>query len=403
MAVRTVVRLTRKEIYDEVWSVAVSGMALKYSIPYSAMLKQIKDADIPIPPAGYWTKKEFNKETVIPPLQGDPNEVIELYKSSAAAARMNKTSAEKGEKKTESLSDLPALATEAKNVPQEVTLPKAKEKTASKESTAPTVEDKPEQPVLGEPEVTESWDGRKQNIYRREVLYQEVWKLPVTEVAKKYAVSDVAIHKICKSLDVPTPPLGYWAKLRTGKHVEIPPLPKSDRPDTKTGLRTENEYAQITAEQLSHLPEEDQITIMAVASQIRLTDERDKLHSKVAAYQKKAKNGQPSEITDSVAKETIPRVIRILDTIVKAIEPLGVTVDDALRFNIGQDFVMLRFSEATTEIHHELTREEKMAMLKYEDERKHGHWASKPNIRKYDHVFKWADQRRNRRQAENSG
>ncbi len=80
-------------------------------------------------------------------------------------------------------------------------------------------------------------------------------------------------------------------------------------------------------------------------------------------------------------------MIRILDTIVKAIEPLGVTVDDALRFNIGQDFVMLRFSEATTEIRHELTREEKMAMLKYEDERKHGHWASKPNIRKYDHVF----------------
>lgn len=155
MAVRAVVRLTRKEIYDEVWSVAVSGMALKYSIPYSAMLKQIKDADIPIPPAGYWTKKEFNKETVIPPLQGDPNKVIELYKSSAAAARMNKTSAEKGEKKTESLSDLPALATEAKNVPQEVTLPKAKGKKAPKELTAPTVEDKPEQPVLGEPEVTE--------------------------------------------------------------------------------------------------------------------------------------------------------------------------------------------------------------------------------------------------------
>lgn len=219
------------------------------------------------------------------------------------------------------------------------------------------------------------------------MLYQEVWKLPVTEVAKKYAVSDVAIHKICKSLNVPTPPLGYWAKLRAGKHVEIPPLPKSDQPDTKTGLRTENEYAQITVEQLSHLPEEDQITIMAVASQIRLTDERDKLHSKVAAYQKKAKTGQPSEITDSVAKETIPRVIRILDTIVKAIELLGVTVDDALLFNIGQDFVMLRFSEATTEIRHELTREEKLSMLKYEDERKHGHWASKPNIRKYDHVF----------------
>lgn len=53
MAVRPAVKLTRKQIYDEVWSSAVSGMALKHSIPYSSLLKQIKDANIPIPPSGY--------------------------------------------------------------------------------------------------------------------------------------------------------------------------------------------------------------------------------------------------------------------------------------------------------------------------------------------------------------
>ena len=53
MAVRPTVKLTRKQIYDEIWSVAVSGMALKYSIPYSSLLKQIKDANIPVPPSGY--------------------------------------------------------------------------------------------------------------------------------------------------------------------------------------------------------------------------------------------------------------------------------------------------------------------------------------------------------------
>ena len=59
MAVRPVIKLTRQQIYDEVWSVAVSGMALKYSIPYSSLLKQIKDANVPIPPSGYWIKREF--------------------------------------------------------------------------------------------------------------------------------------------------------------------------------------------------------------------------------------------------------------------------------------------------------------------------------------------------------
>ena len=39
MAIRPTVKLTRQQIYDEVWSSAVSGMAMKYNIPYSAMLK----------------------------------------------------------------------------------------------------------------------------------------------------------------------------------------------------------------------------------------------------------------------------------------------------------------------------------------------------------------------------
>lgn len=53
MEARPVVKLSRKQIYDEIWSIAVSGMAAKYSIPYAALLKQVKDANIPIPPSGY--------------------------------------------------------------------------------------------------------------------------------------------------------------------------------------------------------------------------------------------------------------------------------------------------------------------------------------------------------------
>lgn len=48
--------------------------------------------------------------------------------------------------------------------------------------------------------------------------------------------------------------------------------------------------------------------------------------------------------------------------------------------------IQLSFSEVTTEIPHELTKEERMSLLKYEDERKRYSWASKPQIRKYDHI-----------------
>jgi len=34
-------------------------------------------------------------------------------------------------------------------------------------------------------------------------LYEEVWAEPVTTVAKRYGISDVALRKICRRLAVP--------------------------------------------------------------------------------------------------------------------------------------------------------------------------------------------------------
>lgn len=372
MAVRPAVKLTRKQIYDEVWSAAVSGMALKYSIPYSSLLKQIKNANIPIPPSGYWTKKEFNKETTVTPLPGDPDEIVALYKSSTTATRMQKDENQATDNQETKPEPKPP-------VPESEKKPEPVKEVALTQDSPPA--------ALGEPEIKESWGGRTHNVYRREVLYKEVWQFPVTEVAKKYSVSDVTIHKICKSLDIPTPPPGYWAKRRAGKAITIPPLPKRDDGSVKTGLRTQKIYTQSTEEQLEHLPEEDRTAVLAVASEIVLVDKHEKMHPKVAACYKKATSNDVPEIVNSIAKETLPRAVKILDTIVKAAEPLGVDVDDRLRFSVGKDSVQLHFSESTKEVPHQLTREEKMALLEYEDAKKHDRWAINPRIRKYDHQY----------------
>jgi len=47
-------------------------------------------------------------------------------------------------------------------------------------------------------------------------LRELVWKYPTTQVAKMFSVSDTAIAKRCKLLDVKKPPRGYWAKKRAG-------------------------------------------------------------------------------------------------------------------------------------------------------------------------------------------
>ena len=67
--------------------------------------------------------------------------------------------------------------------------------------------------------------------YNRAKLYEEVWKEPV---AKRYGVSDTALAKACRRLNVPLPPRGYWAKVRAGASVSIPALPeyKPERPGT---------------------------------------------------------------------------------------------------------------------------------------------------------------------------
>lgn len=61
----------------------------------------------------------------------------------------------------------------------------------------------------------------------REDLYKLVWANPVAVVAKRFDVSDSYLARVCKSLDVPRPPRGYWAKLSAGRAPEAPPLPPS--------------------------------------------------------------------------------------------------------------------------------------------------------------------------------
>lgn len=61
--------------------------------------------------------------------------------------------------------------------------------------------------------------------YSRQEFYDLVWSKPVTHLAKEFALSDVAIHKICRKHEVPTPPLGWWAKKAAGKPVTPTLLP----------------------------------------------------------------------------------------------------------------------------------------------------------------------------------
>jgi hypothetical protein len=51
----------------------------------------------------------------------------------------------------------------------------------------------------------------------RETLYKEVWTEPMSKLAVRYKVSDVALAKVCRKLQVPIPPRGYWVEFSMGR------------------------------------------------------------------------------------------------------------------------------------------------------------------------------------------
>src|SRR5689334_15478421 len=67
----------------------------------------------------------------------------------------------------------------------------------------------------------------------RDALFHLIWSKPVSEVAKEFGISDVALAKICRKLDVPRPPRGYWQQLEHGQKP-----PKARLPKARAGTRT---------------------------------------------------------------------------------------------------------------------------------------------------------------------
>lgn len=59
----------------------------------------------------------------------------------------------------------------------------------------------------------------------RKELYELVWEQPMTEIAKKYMISDVGIRKACLRMNIPIPKGGHWAKILAGQTITKPALP----------------------------------------------------------------------------------------------------------------------------------------------------------------------------------
>ena len=357
-------KLSREQLYNEIWEISVSGVAKKYNVPYAELLKLCKVTNIPYPPSGYWTQLNFGKPVTKTPLP--ESSIIEVTLPANSTPKRSKRTASSAVaevmKDTQLVksADFVVKAVEESEVSGNQPVGEVPDTHQDNQFTYRTV------------------DG-KRNIYNREKLYEEVWAKPVVEVAVQYGVSDVALHKICKSLNVPVPPRGYWARLRAGEKLKKTPLPKTNGITEIIGARTFEgvKVSDSSSQSLAFLSEGERQKVLLAAQQIKMLDENAQLHKKIAAYRSVVKewnkkdtktegaprsfknySNRPPFLAGVISNETLPRVYRILDALFRQVENLGGSVNDDLSLRIRNERVCLEVFEGQDEVDHVITRKE---------------------------------------------
>ncbi|SHJ13125.1 hypothetical protein [Propionispora hippei] len=383
-------KITREQLYNEIWEISVAGVAKKYNANYNDLLKLCKEADVPVPPSGYWVKLQYGKPVVQLPLPESTIAEVTLP-GNDKPKRIRKAVAEKSVEKALNHEDAPEKT------------PEDDSGNNSGDETGDNFDD-------AEDDYVSYWGvSGKHNTYKREKLYKEVWANPVVKVAAQYGVSDVAIHKICKKLNVPTPPLGYWAKVNAGAKVAKTPLPKTNGPTQITGAKTfegvKEKIADPAKQPLEFLSDTEREKVLSAVKEIEMPAENAQLHKKIAAYRavvrewnqkdrksegaqrKRDYNYSPPFLAGVISNESLPRVYRILDALFRHVEKLGGSVNDDLSLRVRNEHVRIEIAEGQDKVEHVITKQEAQALIKYRDEKRRSSWASEPQIRKYDYVF----------------
>lgn len=204
-------------------------------------------------------------------------------------------------------------------------------------------------------------------VFTRAEFYELVWSKPMTHLAKEFALSDVALHKICKKHDIPNPPLGWWAKKVAGKPVKQTPLPKakagtSDRITIAAGeLRPEPELIAAARENAR---------LLASSIDAEAASPPNPIVDRTIAQLRKAKpssiNGLVaveglSVIKVSVAPASIDRLELALSRIAAAAEALGIKLvlgEKSANFQYDGETIGLSISESVRREKHVPTEKE---------------------------------------------
>lgn len=84
--------LSRQQLYDEIWQMSVAGVARKYNLNYAKLIAKCREANIPFPSPGYWTRKNMGKDVSgeVVALPHSDNENVELLLAGVKSEKKKK-------------------------------------------------------------------------------------------------------------------------------------------------------------------------------------------------------------------------------------------------------------------------------------------------------------------------
>lgn len=205
---------------------------------------------------------------------------------------------------------------------------------------------------------------------KRMELYDLVWSKPMIHLAREFGLSDVGLRKICRNHDIPTPPLGYWAKLAHGKQVQTTPLPE---PEGDTEVRIIVRPHKVISPELESVWQEAADREAKEEGVIKVPDTRpDDLHSVAEKIEKALRKARPDaesfihcdrkglpEVI--IGPGSINRAVIFMDTFFKIFISRGHTLkkqDEAFHLLADEEVFTVRFYETKDRKPHELTAKE---------------------------------------------
>lgn len=167
--------------------------------------------------------------------------------------------------------------------------------------------------------------------FTRKELYDLVWSTPMLTLSKKYNISDTGLRKICIRQNIPIPKAGHWQKIQFGKKVTQISLPISDSKEQIITLNLRGENEELIAKELSpkgvlKLEIEEQLkSKLIVPDKLSNPDKliisaKERFNTK-DTYKDKGRISSGRDVLDiTVTKENIPRALRLMDTLIKALK-----------------------------------------------------------------------------------